>query len=231
MSPTSLRVRFGAIVGTAVLTITACGIPVDSEPRAISSGLEATPAEPTATEVPASQTKILTIFLLDPNGRVAQSEREAPDTDLATLFAQLTTDPTSEETDLSLTTAVPVDAALIFDEAIPTPSVNQGTARLDFEAGGLDILEGTELSQALAQIVWTLTSTDTDQIDRVAIYIDGELQTWVTPGDGGEHEFLEKDHFESFDPDWQEPTPTPAPTPEPTPTPPAAPTPLPTSGG
>jgi hypothetical protein len=227
VSPTSLRVRFAAIVGTAVLTITACGIPVDSEPRAISSGLEATPAEPTATEVPASQTKILTIFLLDPNGRVAQSEREAPDTNLGTLFAQLTTDPTSAETDLSLTTAVPVDAALVFDEAIPTPTVNQGIARLDFEAGGLDILEGTELSQALAQIVWTLTNTD--QIDFVAIYIDSELQTWVTPRDGGEQEFLEKDHFESFDPDWQEPTPTPAPTPEPTP--PATPTPVSTNGG
>jgi hypothetical protein len=229
MSPTSLRVRFAAIVGSAALTITACGIPVDSEPRAISSGLEATPADPTATEVPASQTKTLTIFLLDPNGRVAESEREAPDTHVGTLFAQLTTDPTSEETDLSLTTAVPVDAALVFDEAIPTPTVKQGIARLDFAAGGLDILEGTELSQALAQIVWTLTNTD--KIDFVAIYIDGELQTWVTPRDGEEHELLVKDHFESFDPDWEEPTPTLAPTPEPTPTPPATPTPVPTSEG
>jgi hypothetical protein len=229
MSSISLGLRFMAIVGAAVLTITACGIPVDSEPRAISAGLPATPAEPTATEVPASQTKILTIFLLDPNGRVAESQREAPDTNLGTLFAQLTTDPTSEETDLSLTTAVPVDAALVFDEAIPTPTVNDGIARLDFDAGGLDILEGTELSQALAQIVWTLTNTD--QIDRVAIYIDGELQTWVTPRDGGEHELLVKEHYQSFDPDWQEPTPTPAPTPEPTPTPAATPTPVPTSGG
>jgi hypothetical protein len=205
-----------ATAGVALcLLLGACGIPEDSEPRAIDELIEPTVVDPTATPPPA-ETQIARIFLLDANSRVALVEREVTARTIRTLLEELIRDPSEEETERSLTTAVPSGV-----EFSTNPSIDEGTALLDLNSGGLEILEGTELTQALSQIVWTLTNTA--NIDVVQILIEGESKTWIPP-DSGEQTLLRKAHFASFDPEYVEPpTPTPAPTPTPTPEPTSAP--------
>lgn len=206
-----MRLRAGAtricLVALAFcLALSGCGIPEDSSPRALEEPVQPTAAPPTPTPPPA-QTRTATIFLLDANSRVAKVERELVERRIVNLIEELIRDPSDEEKERSLTTAVPSGVALATD-----PNVTDGLAVLDLAPGGLEILEGTELTQALAQIVWTMTNLET--IERVEIRIGGEPKTWITP-DEGEQTNLRQRHFESFDPEYVEP---PTPTPEPTPT-------------
>ena len=71
-------------------------------------------------------------------------------------------------------------------------------ATINFNAGGLEVIEGDELAKALAQIVFTLTETGT--LDAIIISIDGDIKTWPTPN-GGDQQLLRRIQFMVYAPE------------------------------
>ena len=188
----------------AVLVAGGCGIPEDDSAEAISAELP-TVAQESPTEVPDPGSSTVTIFLLDVNENMTEVSRElaGPDVTISALVAELIADTSDEEKELGLTTALP--SGLMFNPE--SPSLEGDLAILDFVSGGLEALEGGELNKALAQLVWTLTATE--EIERIAIRIDGFEESW--PTDGDDANVLTKDQYATFDPAFVEEVPTPDP--------------------
>ena len=198
--------RIAALVATAVVVASACGIPLDGEPRAIDAP---TPTAVVEQPTPTPQAvQFFTIFLTDAEGRVRPAERELPDPlTITALIDELRETPTDEETEAGLVTLIPAETQLF---APPEPPEG-GTAVIDLASGSLDTLQDEFLTLAVAQVVWTLTGSPS--IDRVVIRIDGEDQFW--PTDGEDKQRLVVNDYASFDPEFVEPTPEPVPSEQP----------------
>ena len=198
--------RLAALVAVIAVVVSACGIPLDGEPRAIDAATP-TPVEEQPTPTPQA-VQLFTIFLTDAEGRVRPVERELPDPlTITALVEELRETPTEQETEQGLVTLIPAETALF---AAPEPPEG-GTAIIDLASGSLDTLEDDFLTLAVAQIVWTLSGSPS--IDRVVIRIDGEDQFW--PTDGEDKQRLVVNDYESFDPEFVEPTPEPVPSEQP----------------
>ncbi len=198
--------RFAVAVLSVALVVSACGIPLDGEPRALDAATP-TPTEEQPTPTPQA-VQLFTIFLTDEEGRVRPVERELPDPlTITALVDELRETPTEEETEQGLVTLIPAETALF---APPEPPEG-GTGIIDLASGSLDTLEDDFLTLAVAQVVWTLTGSPS--IDRVVIRIDGEDQFW--PTDGEDKQRLVVNDYASFDPEFIEPTPEPVPSEQP----------------
>ncbi|MFN3217073.1 MAG: GerMN domain-containing protein [Acidimicrobiales bacterium] len=199
------RCRAVACLVAVVLVVSSCGIPQDDGPRAIGPVL-ATPT-PEATPEPEC-VQSFTIFLLDADKRLVPVRRDVPaDLRIPDLIAALVADPSEAERAQGLGTAVPALTTLN-----PNPEVNRDTeiATIDIAGGSLDLGPGL-LTEALAQLVYTLT--ESGSISAVRILVDGERVPW--PTDEGESDRpLSPDDYRSFAPRANlltEPTPTPLP--------------------
>ena len=175
------------------LYIAACGIPEDSEPNAVDSPIGTQPGNsfdsPQTVEVRSEL-----IYLVDENNFLAPAIREIPSVDLRVtdLINELIADLSEAERNSSLSTAVPAGLNLdgVFQEG--------DEATINFNAGGLEVIEGDELAKALAQIVFTLTETGT--LDAIIISIDGDVKTWPTPN-GGDQQLLRRIQFMVYAPE------------------------------
>lgn len=190
----------------ALIAVASCGIPQDTAPRALGPVL-ATPT-PAATPEPEC-VQSFTIFLLDSDKRLVPVRRDVPtDLRIPDLIAALVADVPEAERARGLATAVPALTTLN-----PNPEVDRETeiATIDVAAGSLTAIRDEQLTEALAQLVYTLT--ESGSISAVRILVDGERVPW--PTDGGESDRpLSPDDYRSFAPRANavtEPTPTPLP--------------------
>jgi spore germination protein GerM len=181
------------IIVAATVLFMGCGIPEDSSPESIQAMFpESTNTQPDAPESEESRTFL--IYLLDAESRLTPVQRDLPVTELqiTDLINELIANPTEAETDMSLSTAVPVSLSLA------GVTLEEEIATINFEPGGLEIVEGDQLTEALAQIVWTVT--ETGDVKFIIISIDQEFKTWPTP-DGGDQNILTRNQFISYAPE------------------------------
>jgi hypothetical protein len=187
-----------------LLLLSACGIPEDDAPSALPPA-SPTPVVQAPTPAPPS-TVATTIYLASADGRVRPAVREVGDpVTIQGLLDELKQVPTEEETDQGLVSVIPEETTF-FSET----TINEPLAILDLNSGSLDTLEGDQQTLALAQLVWTLT--ETGEINRIIIRIEGILEVWPTETDA--QEILSRDDYVSFGPDFVE-DPTPEPVDEP----------------
>ena len=121
----------------AVFVISGSGIPQHSSPISIQSTLpENTTPQPDAQVSEDSRT--FTIYLLDADSRLVPVTRELSGSELriTDLINELIANPTEAESSMALSTAVPVGLSL------DGVSVNGVVATINFESGGLEIIEG-----------------------------------------------------------------------------------------
>lgn len=171
-----------AVVLTVLLALVACGVPGDSDPRAIEAenvpfDLLAPTAEATTTTQPSASTATgrVTIYLADADGKLQPVRRQvtAP-ISVAKAIESLLGGPTEEEDD-RLSTAITSETKLL-DVQGPT----DGLVILDLSRQLLDIT-GRQQILALAQVVWTATALPS--VDRVLFKFEGE-QAEVQNGNG-----------------------------------------------
>jgi spore germination protein GerM len=134
------------------------------------------------------------IYLFDQNNRLSPVLRIIPSADLKVtdLINELTADLLPLERKATLSTTVPIGLSLA------GVTQDNDLAIINFNAGGLEVIEGDELAKALAQIVWTLT--ETGDLDSIIISIDGDIKTWPTPN-SGDQQLLRRIQFMSYAPE------------------------------
>ena len=177
----------------ASLIFSACGIPEDSQPSTVDSPIGAR-AETSSELLATDEFREELIYLFDERNLLVPVLREIPSVDLRVtdLINELVADLSETERDASLSTAVPAGLSLA------GVTQEEDVATINFNAGGLEVIEGDELAKALAQIVFTLTETGT--LDAIIISIDGDVKTWPTPN-GGDQQFLRRIQFMSYAPE------------------------------
>ena len=173
--------RLGVVL-VLLVGLVACGVPGDSDPRAIEAenvpfGLLAPTAEATTTTQPSAFTATdrVTIYLADADGKLQSVRRQvtAPSS-VAKAIESLLGGPTEEEAD-RLSTAITSETKLL---GVQGP--DDGLVILDLSRQLLDIT-GRQQILALAQVVWTATALPS--VDRVLFEFEGE-QAEVQNGNG-----------------------------------------------
>lgn len=173
--------RLGVLFVTLVV-LAACGVPGDSNPRAIEAenvpfDLLAPTAEATTTTQPSAftDTDMVTIYLADAEGKLRAVRRQvtAP-VSVSKVIESLLGGPTRQEAD-RLSTAITSETKLL-----DVQGPDEGLVILDLSRQLLDIT-GRQQILALAQVVWTATALPT--VDRVLFEFEGE-QAEVQNGNG-----------------------------------------------
>jgi spore germination protein GerM len=161
----------------AVLVAAACTVPTDEEPIALSSSIVPDTTTTTTTTPPDSNARPVVVWFLAVNDGTT-TLRDVPRTIevgtgvqgvLTNLFSQRPSDERPAE--VGLTTAIPDSAELLS----ATPNADDSSV-LTVNVRGLfgDVgIQGVELRNALAQIVWTATNPTTG-ISRVEFTQEGE---------------------------------------------------------
>tara|TARA_Y100000768_G_scaffold335134_1_gene276185 strand:- start:61 stop:648 length:588 start_codon:yes stop_codon:yes gene_type:complete len=170
-----------------------CGVPEDDNPGTVTSPLI------DRTEIPEGdlrdgETRNEYIYLFDIDNKLSPVLRKIPSIDLKVtdLINELTADLLPVERQANLSTTVPIGLSLA------GVTQDNDLAIINFNAGGLEVIEGDELAKALAQIVWTLT--ETGDLDSIIISIEGEVKTWPTPN-SGDQQLLRRIQFMSYAPE------------------------------
>ena len=167
-------VRWMAAVAV-VIGLGACGVAADDEPQAIqpedvpSDLLDPNP--PTSTTLSGSPTTSVTVYLLVRTGsttRLAPTEREVGDaSSRGERIAALLLPTSAEEQEEGLISSIPSDTVLLDTELVEASDelvVNLSGALFD--------VQGPELANAFAQIVWTVT--ELEGVRQVRFRVDGE---------------------------------------------------------
>ncbi len=176
----------------ALLLSSGCGIPQDSSPVSIQSTFPEN-TTPQLDDEESEEFRTFTIYLLDADSRLipVKRERSGSELQITDLINELIANPTEAESNMALSTAVPVGLS-------PNRvNVNGDVATINFEPGGLEIIEGEQLIEALAQIVWSVT--ESGDVVSLIISIDNEVKTWPTP-DEGDQNSLTRSQFVSYAP-------------------------------
>ena len=154
--PRRLRLVVGACLVAALCT--ACGVPIDSGPTALSKrdvpfGLLAPSAQPTTTTTgPAPVAVTVQIFLLTPAGKLTPVARDVPfPAPLTNILGALVDGPTNTEAAAGLQNAVPAQTDIL------GASVAGGVATVNL-AGTFGQLVGQAQINSVAQIVFTATA-------------------------------------------------------------------------
>lgn len=169
--------RWAAVLLAAVVGMAGCGVTADGEPEVIAG--DEIPAElldpnPTTSTTLEGATASITVYLLQRTGSTTQLvpvAREVEDPGRAGERIEALLQPTSEEEKArGLTSSIPADTVLL---GTPDLDAERQELTLDFSEE-LFAVEGTELSQAFAQIVWTVT--ELEGVRRVLFLVEGEPQ-------------------------------------------------------
>ncbi|MBC95895.1 hypothetical protein CL649_03400 [bacterium] len=170
-----------------------CGVPVDDEPGKVTSPL-IDRAEITESDSADGESRNEYIYLFDKDNKLSPVLRKVPSVDLKVtdLINELTADLLPIERQANLSTTVPIGLSLT------GVTQDNDLVIINFDAGGLEVIEGDELAKALAQIVWTLT--ETGDLDSIIISIEGEIKTWPTPN-SGDQQLLRRIQFMSYAPE------------------------------
>jgi hypothetical protein len=148
------------VLGALAVGAAACGVPVDSQPAALSRsgvpfGLLSPSAPPTtATTGPSPIEVPVQIFLIGTNGHLVPVARDVPvlAPDLATVLEALVVGPTDAEASAEgLQSAVPPRTSVL------GASITGGVATVNL-GGNFGQLVGTQQIQAVAQVVFTCSS-------------------------------------------------------------------------
>jgi spore germination protein GerM len=201
-----MRMPFRWLAVLAVLLVGGCGLSPNDDPQAIPAenlppGL-LDPNPSSSTTLPESgATTTITVFFLTRDGdvtRLAPAEREVktseafmPGARLAALFAQ----PTSEEQDAGLTTSIPADTVLL---RAPPPGEGEDVLVIDVSSE-MFAVQGQELANAFAQIVWTVS--EIEGVRDVRFMRDG-VEISALDGEGAEQEgVVTKNDYRSLAPE------------------------------
>jgi len=159
--PRPLRAAAGAVLVTGALALSACGVPVDSRPTALSRqgvpfGLlqptgpttSVTAVQPSPVEVPVQ------IFLFGTNGHLVAVDRDLPvaSSDLAAVVGALVVGPTDAEAAAGIQSALPA-----LTTVLPGTAIVSGTATVNL-GGTFGQLVGTQEIEAVAQVVFTASA-------------------------------------------------------------------------
>ena len=176
-----------------LFTSLACGVPEDDKPGAVDSPLIDRTDIPEDSSVDGEGRNEY-IYLFDKDNKLSPVLRKIPSVDLKVtdLINELTADLLPVERQANLSTTVPIGLSLA------GVTQDNDLAIINFNAGGLEVIEGDELAKALAQIVWTLT--ETGDLDSIIISIEGEIKTWPTPN-SGDQQLLRRIQFMSYAPE------------------------------
>lgn len=171
------RSATAALVGiVAVLSISACSVSSDREPRDVLDGERPSVANTTVPVSPKTGTGSI-VYFLGPAGLSDASPLigvgRAAEVDPVALFTTLFEGPSAQEQQsLGVRTAVPVGTHLL-SAALGA----QGTLTLDVSAEFLGNA-GDVLLDAVVQIVYTAAQLDGER--RVRLLVEGEPQDWPT---------------------------------------------------
>jgi spore germination protein GerM len=170
--------RAGLVLVVASLAATgACGISSSDHPETIAAEnlppglLDPNPGTSTTLADSPATTSVPVYFLVRTGDeeRLAAVDREVQDVDsagerLRVLFSQ----PTAEENDSGITSAVPTDLVLL---AEPELDPETGVLTVDLSSE-LFSVQAAELTRAVAQLVYTVT--DVEGVSLVRFLVDGE---------------------------------------------------------
>tara|TARA_B100000965_G_C19366876_1_gene658487 strand:- start:39 stop:626 length:588 start_codon:yes stop_codon:yes gene_type:complete len=170
-----------------------CGVPEDEKPGTVTSPLIDRAVIPEG-DLRDGETRNEYIYLFGIDNKLSPVLRKIPSIDLKVtdLINELTADLLPVERQANLSTTVPIGLSLA------GVTQDNDLAIINFNAGGLEVIEGDELAKALAQIVWTLT--ETGDLDSIIISIEGEVKTWPTPN-SGDQQLLRRIQFMSYAPE------------------------------
>ena len=173
----ALVVLLAALV---VLVVPACGIESDSSPRAVAEDeVPEALVAPTSTSIttPGSDAPTRSVevsFLSDDVLRSVSREIEVR-SGIEGAIEALLAGPTEAERAADLTTSIPAGTELLE----VTESEDTGLLTLDFSEE-LRSQQGSELRNAVAQLVYTATAFNGDEDQQVRFRIDGEVQNVPT---------------------------------------------------
>lgn len=171
-----MRLRLLPLVAIALLAVGGCGLTENDSPQAIAPEnlppnlLEPDPGSSTTLPEPG-ETVAATVYLLVREGdttRLSPVEREVVDPAApGELLTSLLSTPSEAELETGVSTSIPTDTVLLSTE-------------LDEETGELVIdisdellaIQGTELANAFAQLVYT--ATEVDGVSQVRFLVEGE---------------------------------------------------------
>ncbi len=150
---------FAGALSTLVF-MTSCGVAVESRPQPLASA-----AAPTVAPPEGPVTRLTTIYLVR-GERLDAVKRAVPDpVTLKRTVQALLSGPTVEDAGRGLRSALP--SALLADRVF----VRSGVVVLDLSAG-LMTIDSQEQSLALAQLVYTVTTTA--DVTQVRVLVDGQ---------------------------------------------------------
>jgi spore germination protein GerM len=165
-----------------------CGVAADDEPKAIKA--EDLPPElldpnpPTSTTISGSPTTAVTVYLLVRSGsttRLAPAERDVTDAaNRGERIAALLGARSTEEQEQGLESSIPSDTVLL-----DVDYVEESNELVIDLSGALFDVQGEELANAFAQLVWT--ATELDGVRQVRFKVDGEARR-APDGEGIEQE-------------------------------------------
>jgi spore germination protein GerM len=172
----------GAAMVASLALVGGCGIESDSSPRELAD--DQVPEELVAPSTTGSTaagtdapTRTRVIWFLS-DELLTQSPREVEvRAEVEGVIEALLVGPSPQEQDAGLTTSIPAGTELIdadLDEDSGLLTINLSEA--------LELAEGSELTNAVAQLVYTATDFS-DSIDQVRFQIEGQVRS--VPTDGG----------------------------------------------
>jgi spore germination protein GerM len=176
-----LRLLLAALL---VAGVTACGLSEDAEPKVLAVDdvpadlLDPSPSSSTSVvQAPNAEVTVYYRVLQDGAPRLRGVTRSVADpASPAARIAALLQPPTPEEQAAGITTSIPADTRLLGTQ------LSQGEPVLTIDlSGAVFDVQGEELRNAFAQLVWT--ATDLDAVGRVRFEIDGE--EYRVPDDAG----------------------------------------------
>jgi spore germination protein GerM len=167
------------LVGT-----TACGLSEDSGPKVLAVDdvpadlLDPNPSSSTSVvQAPNAEVTVYYLVLQDGQPHLRGVTRSVADpTSPSARIAALLQPPTPEEQAAGITTSIPADTRLLGTQ------LSQGEPILTIDlSGAVFDVQGAELRNAFAQLVWT--ATDLEGVSRVRFEVDGE--DYRVPDDAG----------------------------------------------
>lgn len=158
-----------------VLAVTGCGLSANDEPQAIEA--EDVPADildpnpPTSTTLSDLPTGFVTVYLIVREGdttRLSPVQRDVSDPTSRGAAITALLEPTSDqEQQQGLSSSIPSDTVLL-----DTTFVQDDRELVVNLSGALFDIQGKELANAFAQLVWTVT--ELDGVHQVRFKVDGE---------------------------------------------------------
>ena len=166
--------RLVLVLVAGLLLVAGCGLSENSKPRVIAAAdvpeelIDPNPAT-TTTVVPSPTTTVVSVYYViqqDGQTRLVARPREVADASRAAdRLAALLLPPTPDELAAGILTSIPADTVVIDTDLVGDELV------VGLSASLFDV-QGEELRNAFAQLVWTATELDT--VRRVRFRVDGQ---------------------------------------------------------